>query len=360
MAYCTLPPMQYPVNVDPMMHSPMYQDAQISSPLWSTPSNDPTQTHQAHQANNGRMLLLMPPLTGPTLGQAMSPSPCSPMSPSPLSPSHFSPSPLSPMSGDFYPGSPMHNYMRGNNGMDGSEEVLSPVGSRGSKGPISKLQEFVQSSKAHPLPSSCAVLQWSHENRMAGSSLQFRATTSFLLDGVPHHVLGGWWPSKKQAQRDAAERALAFFIGMCGNELAKGQEGNRGYKPRDQSGNKTEDAEAKDLEDFVGQHLQWSCRWETQPDQPYDGALCKATVEFTYLGIPHVFAGKACTSKSLARADTARRVLWYLHAPGYQNGFEVEQEQVKAGSSWSTSGTIRKWQEHHCPKHARYPYHFAY
>ena len=338
MAYC-VPQMQYSVNVDPaMMQSQIYQEPQMSSPLWSTATNDHPQTHQTHQGNNGPMLLLMPPLPVPSLGQ-MSPSPCSPMSPSPLSPtpfspSHFSPSPLSPVSAEYYPGSPARNYMRTNSGGDASEagDLASPVtNSRSSKGPISKLQEFVQSSKAHPLPSSCAVLQWSHENRMAGSSLQFRATTSFLLDGVPHHVLGGWWPSKKQSQRDAAERALAFFIGMCGQELAKGKNGNSGYKVRVQNGKPEEAPEEADLEAFVGQQLQWSCRWEAQPDQSYDGALCKATVEFTYLGIPHVFAGKACTSKAAARADTARRVLWYLHAPAYENAFEVEQDHVKAG-----------------------------
>ena len=342
MAYC-VPQMQYSVNVDPsMMHSQIYQEPQMSSPMWSPASSDHSQTHQAHQGNNGPMLLLMPPLL-PSLGQMSpcSPSPCSPMSPSPLSPtpfspSHFSPSPLSPVSGDYFPGSPARNYMRSNSGADASEagDVTSPVmNSRSSKGPISKLQEFVQSSKAHPLPSSCAVLQWSHENRMAGSSLQFRATTSFLLDGVPHHVLGGWWPSKKQSQRDAAERALAFFIGMCGQELAKGKDGN-GYKYRGQNITKHEECpEEADLEAFVGQQLQWSCRWEAQAEQGYDGALCKATVDFTYLGIPHVFAGKACTSKAAARADTAKRVLWYLHAPGYENVFEVEQEQVKARKS---------------------------
>ena len=326
MAYCTVPPMQYPVNVDPMMHSQMYQEPQLSSPLWSTAPNEHAPTQQP---SNGPMLLLMPPL--PSLGHPLSPSPLSPMSPSPLSPT-FSPCPLSPVSGEFYPGSPMHNAMR-NRCADACEsDVASPVtNNRSSKGPISKLQEFVQSSKAHPLPSSCAVLQWSHENRMAGSSLQFRATTSFLLDGVPHHVLGGWWPSKKQSQRDAAERALAFFIGMCGQELSKGK-GNNGYKSRGQKDAKhEEDPEVADLEDFVGQQLQWSCRWEAQQEQAVDyGALCKATVEFIYLGIPHVFAGKACTSKALAKADTARRVLWYLHAPGYENAFEVEQDYVKA------------------------------
>mmetsp|Transcript_12923 Transcript_12923/g.24391 ORF Transcript_12923/g.24391 Transcript_12923/m.24391 type:complete len:492 (-) Transcript_12923:114-1589(-) len=345
MAYCTVPPnMQYSVNVDPsqIMHSQMYNEPQLSSPLWTTQSNDVPPTAQAPAQP---MLLLMPPLPlHPHMGQAMSPmspSPMSPMSPNPLSPAPLSPSALSPMSPvEFYPGSPsaMRNYHRSNSGASASDALMetSPVNtnSRSSKGPISKLQEFVQSSKAHPLPSSCAVLQWSHENRMAGSSLQFRATTSFLLDGVPHHILGGWWPSKKQSQRDAAERALAFFIGVCGQELTKGHDGHfaAGHKPAGASpGHKHEDepAEVSELEEFVGDHLRWSCRWEAQDSQEILEALCKATVEFQYLGVLHVFAGKACSSKAAAKADTARRVLWYLHCPGYENAFEVEQDQVK-------------------------------
>merc|ERR1712136_176230 len=41
----------------------------------------------------------------------------------------------------------------------------------------------------------------------------FRATVAFMLDGVPHHVAGGWERSKKTAQRDAASRALGLFVG---------------------------------------------------------------------------------------------------------------------------------------------------
>ncbi|CAJ1348062.1 unnamed protein product [Effrenium voratum] len=246
MAFCTVPAMQYPMNVDrAMMSQPVYSDIQMQSPIW---------TNQSSNSDSA-------PESSPT---------------------------------------------------------------RSSKGPISKLQEFVQSSKAHPLPSSCAVLQWSHENRMAGSSLQFRATTSFLLDGVPHHVLGGWWPSKKQSQRDAAERALAFFIGVCGQELAKSEIPMN--KTRSTSCRNGE-VEVSDLENFVAEPIKWNCRWETQEN---GDALCKATVEFTYLGVPHVFAGKDCTTKAAARSDTAKRVLWYLHCPGYQNGFEVEQDLVKS------------------------------
>eukprot|EP00439_Symbiodinium_sp_Y106_P086989 s121_g37.t2 len=544
MAYCTVPPtMQYSVNVDPSQM--MHQQAQLSSPLWATSPND---VPQPAQSPGGPMLLLMPPLPVQQMGQAM--SPMSPISPSamsamsPMSPNPLSPTALSPMSPvEFYPGSPsaMRNYHRSNSGATASDGPCSPLNTsnRSSKGPISKLQEFVQSSKAHPLPSSCAVLQWSHENRMAGSSLQFRATTSFLLDGVlglrsgeslivrevepegargivvrrvieadnsclfnavgyvreklrgeapalrkivaeriaadperyceaflakpnadycdwilqannwggaielsvlaehfqcepgqgyksrymliydgihydalalaaekgspeaadftvfevgpeadladmkarsfvaeqnkqrqftdtgnftlrccicqaglkgeadarahasstghqnfaePHHVLGGWWPSKKQSQRDAAERALAFFIGVCGNELTKGHEGHAAGRksPLAEGQREDEPDEVYELEDFVGEQLRWSCRWEAQDTQdPILEALCKATVEFQYLGVSHVFAGKACSSKVAAKTDTARRVLWYLHCPGYENAFEVEQDQVK-------------------------------
>jgi hypothetical protein len=220
---------------------------------------------------------------------------------------------------------------------------LKNVG-RSSKGPISKLQEFVQSSKAYPLPSSCPVLQWSHENRMVGSSLHFRATTAFLLDGIPHHVLGGWWPSKKQAQRDAAERSLGFFVGRYGEELAKspskGDEAafNLGeanviidavaafYEAKKEGFTFEESDEVVILQRFCGHPLRWNCRWEAQPDGE---ALCQATVELDFLGTPHVFAGRKFDNKAAARADTARRVLWYLHCPGFEDIYQADHELVK-------------------------------
>lgn len=228
-------------------------------------------------------------------------------------------------------------YSRSNSGGSPSEVLQTPsseVSQRSSKGPISKLQEFVQSSKAHPLPSSCAVLQWSHENRMAGSSLQFRATTAFLLDGLPHHVLGGWWPSKKQAQRDAAERALQFFVGMCGQEVANvnaspasRQEPLEAGVVEGASTDKDAPEEVRRLENYVDGSLKWNCRWEAA-DSALE-AVCRATVEFTFLEVSHVFAGRSCSSKAAAMADTSKRVLWYLQCPGYENTFEINTEQVK-------------------------------
>ncbi|CAK0818760.1 unnamed protein product, partial [Prorocentrum cordatum] len=68
---------------------------------------------------------------------------------------------------------------------------------------ISMLQEFVQCTRVHQAPQQQPVLQWHLESRLGASSLgaaaaaEFRATVSFLLDGVPHHVVGAWHYSKK-------------------------------------------------------------------------------------------------------------------------------------------------------------------
>ena len=112
-----------------------------------------------------------------------------------------------------------------------------------SKGSISQLQEsvwpfwahflvkkstvywnarFVQGAKIYPMPPNCPVLQWRYDTRpvgpqapssagvspllaydcmtvgmtvgtaKAGSSMEFCATCSFLLDGVAHHTVGVW------------------------------------------------------------------------------------------------------------------------------------------------------------------------
>eukprot|EP00931_Biecheleriopsis_adriatica_P034565 TRINITY_DN1994_c0_g1_i2.p1 TRINITY_DN1994_c0_g1~~TRINITY_DN1994_c0_g1_i2.p1 ORF type:complete len:454 (+),score=95.26 TRINITY_DN1994_c0_g1_i2:87-1448(+) len=293
--------------------------------MWTQPGSDVCQPSPVSAVQP--MMFMVPNFAVPSLPQAVSPM-------SPGTPADFQSCNLRPT----YSRSDSH-----------SDDVVAAVSfspssqvklQRSSKGPISQLQEFVQSSKAHPLPSSCAVLQWSHENRMAGSSLQFRATTSFILDGVPHHVLGGWWASKKQSQRDAAERALTFFVGMCGQEIMKSadkmpSDGLVGGEASTSSPADLSNLErdVMTLQRFLGDSVEvsWNCRWEAQKDLPHLDmeALCRSSVEFNYLGVPHVFAGKLCRSKAAARADTARRVLWYLHCPGYECLFEADQERVK-------------------------------
>lgn len=229
-----------------------------------------------------------------------------------------------------------------------SPSTTSPANetNRSAKGPISKLQEFVQSSKSHPLPGSCAVLQWAYENRMVGSQLQFMASVAFLLDGVPHHVQGGWWASKKQAQRDAAERSLCFFVGTVGEYVANSTDDMpaafvdevAGTSPGGSTEEQKEKAREEQnhvrmLELFCNGAVNWRCCWDaphsSSDQQLLDAALCRATVEISCLGVPHRFSGRPCCSKAAAMQDTSKRALWYLSCPGYESAFEVVQEQVK-------------------------------
>merc|ERR1719443_1156367 len=113
-------------------------------------------------------------------------------------------------------------------------------------GPISQLQEFVQSSRAYPVAPHRQILQWSFQTRMADSvTLEFRATVAFLLEGVPHHVAGSWRTSKKLAQRATAEQALRFFVGRWGSHLADyGAQASPWQKPLGRSMTEVEILEA--------------------------------------------------------------------------------------------------------------------
>merc|ERR1719159_743783 len=92
--------------------------------------------------------------------------------------------------------------------------ATAPTPARGG-GPISRLQEFVQSDRRYPVSSHRPILSWDFDTRMANAvTLEFRSTVSFVLEGVPHHAVGSWQSSKKGAQRDAAERVLGLLIGM--------------------------------------------------------------------------------------------------------------------------------------------------
>lgn len=185
------------------------------------------------------------------------------------------------------------------------------------KGVISLLQEFVQCSRQFHAPQHRPILQWSYDNRMADfATLEFRATVAFLLDGVPHHVAGAWFASKKIAQRDTAERALSFFVGRWGEQLFCEQETPPPELPV-RSGSKSD---AEMLEEF--------CRtYSACDDKPLEwshasvGSDFTAQVEISLLGVPHKFAGSAKASPSEAYADVARRVLWYFECPGYEGEF---------------------------------------
>lgn len=211
-----------------------------------------------------------------------------------------------------------------------------------SKGAISQLQEFVQGAKICPMPPNCPVLQWEYDTRMLGTSLEFRATVAFLLDGVPHHTVGAWKPSKKLAQRDAAERALGLYVNRWGELITAEGAPKALQSPADAVASPSEvialDEFCKRLEPKPSSPPSWSHRWE--------GGLCQAFVELRIMEVPHTFPGKPCELQEAAYADTARRVLWYLQAPGFENTFEPDLEYVRAAAqeipgpsvSWAKDG----------------------
>lgn len=219
--------------------------------------------------------------------------------------------------------------------------VASGTGGVEGKGAISQLQEFVQGAKLFPMPAKCPVLQWEYDTRMVATCLEFRATAAFLLDGVPHHTVGVWRPSKKIAQRDAAERALGLFVNRWG-ELAVAELYGNEKVPAEPvpgapgNGDATfQNGECTDLrialEAFCNRRSptpagppQWSHRW--------DGDRCQAFVELRLLDVAHTFPGRACSSQEEAYTDAARRVLWYLQCPGFEDAYEPDAEFVKAAA----------------------------
>mmetsp|Transcript_26929 Transcript_26929/g.62594 ORF Transcript_26929/g.62594 Transcript_26929/m.62594 type:complete len:414 (-) Transcript_26929:266-1507(-) len=191
------------------------------------------------------------------------------------------------------------------------------------RGVISLLQEFVQCSKTFPAPQHRPILQWMFDTHMAdNTNLEFRAQVSFLLDGVPHHIAGSWQQSKKLAQRDTAERCLGLFVGGWGSYLLQSAE-HEGLEPRP-----FEDP-LHDLQRFCTQFRPCSSSgpvWCLDVEESH----CRATAEMTLLGVRHRFAGCAAADGHEAKRDTARRVLWYLQCPGYENLFEPDTQGMAA------------------------------
>eukprot|EP00747_Dinoflagellata_sp_TGD_P179571 gnl/TRDRNA2_/TRDRNA2_30599_c0_seq1.p1 gnl/TRDRNA2_/TRDRNA2_30599_c0~~gnl/TRDRNA2_/TRDRNA2_30599_c0_seq1.p1 ORF type:complete len:343 (+),score=48.01 gnl/TRDRNA2_/TRDRNA2_30599_c0_seq1:99-1127(+) len=246
----------------------------------------------------------------------------------------------------------------------GPHKVSSP---HSSQGPISQLQEFVQCSKKFPVGSHRQILQWDFEMQQTGGAHMFCATVAFLLEGVPHHVKGTWQSSKKLAQRDSAERALGLFVGRWGELLSVNDFDDGAASSTTCSGESSEPARTSSdsslpaaatsppktekasceydvqvLEDFCRTGLpqlssgEASCDgdlseqsalplWSTESR----GNVYQAFVQVAMLGVPHTFGGAVCSSPEAARADTARRMLWYLQCPGYEEAFELNMSSLE-------------------------------
>jgi len=214
----------------------------------------------------------------------------------------------------------------GSRGSVGSSPASSPVEDSGlSKGSISQLQEFVQGAKLFPMPPNCPVLQWDYDTRMVGTTLEFRAVCSFLLDGVAHHTVGIWRPSKKLAQRDAAERTLGLFVSRWASLITLDELAGT----RDQDLLPEARSEVELLEKFC-QRLSWDCPAAVSWSHRWEDGLCQAFAEVRLLDVPHTFPSKRYSTQEEAYEDAARRVLWYLQCPGYEEKFEPDTSYVKA------------------------------
>lgn len=192
-----------------------------------------------------------------------------------------------------------------------------------SKGSISQLQEFVQGTKIFPTPPNCPVLQWRYNTRPAGSSIEFSATCAFLLDGVPHHTVGAWRSNKKLAQRDAAERTLGLFVSRWASLITLDELAGAAHKdarPAHQSEVELAEKFCQRLS-WGGPSFAWSHRWE--------GGQCQAFAEVGLLDVPHTFQGRKMSTLEEAYNDTARRLLWYVQCPGYEDMFEPDQDYVR-------------------------------
>jgi len=261
------------------------------------------------------------------------------------------------------------------------------------RGPISALQEFVQEEgKLFKMPANCSVLQWEYGTRMAGKNLEFRATVAFVLAGLPHHVAGVWMPSKKKAQRDAAERAIGLYMasGRGGpvfdviKQLEKGPSSGRSTPRTEEDGWATPSRSASvsstpktapcvgwatpvraasscwadwsDLEldpedgmqtevDILRDH----CLQKGSPppvcSRKFDEAdgTCQAFVEIKLQGVSHTFSGQRCADEGMAEVDVAKRVLWYLQAPGLEDAFEPDWDFARAVAQEIPEPATTRW-----------------
>jgi len=57
-----------------------------------------------------------------------------------------------------------------------------------------------------------------------------------------------------------------------------------------------------------------------------EGDGCLAMVEVVVLGVLHTFSGQLCDDLEAAEDDVAKRVLWYLRAPGSEDAFEPDKD----------------------------------
>lgn len=224
----------------------------------------------------------------------------------------------------------------------------STESSEASKGVISRLQEFVQGARVYPMPPNCPVLQWDYETRMIGTVLEFRATVAFVLDGIPHHTVGVWRPSKKGSQREAAERALGLCMQLWGELAVQENVGPLVGRVRSPRNPQPSPTSFPDCETAIQRLDELMMRQGSSPvyHQRWEGGHCQSFLELQFFEVPHTFAGKPCVTQEAADEDVAKRVLWYLQCPGFENAFAPDPDYIRLiaqdipapQSSWTKDG----------------------
>mmetsp|Transcript_72535 Transcript_72535/g.172973 ORF Transcript_72535/g.172973 Transcript_72535/m.172973 type:complete len:578 (+) Transcript_72535:61-1794(+) len=225
---------------------------------------------------------------------------------------------------------------------------------------IALLQETLQAPQnttRFKCPSGVKVLQWSYIQRADGR-LMFRAVVGFLRNGVPHHIAGEWYTCKKHARQSAAEVALGVVRSEITEELRHSQAlvDVAGLLPAPRSESVRAPATAQHvqmLEEIAGEKFdatadgrgapQWQVRSEG-PEEAGSEAAYFASVTLPMMDMPYTFHGPLSETPDAAKAELARRVLWYLGF-GRCRGFYVPNRAELMSSGCQVPESPRYWSE---------------
>jgi len=229
------------------------------------------------------------------------------------------------------------------------EETTQDAEERGAI--IARLQELLQCAEHTTLfkfPPGVKVLQWSYHEKREGRLL-FRAVLHFLCNGVPHHVTGGWWPSKKEARQNAAEVGFALVQGMQLESSMVSSALTCTDLSALQPGPCTRQARAakadclKKLDSLLAQcalvtetSVEWCSVRPAETDQ------WRAMVTIRLLGVKHTFAGPLFNTLEEAQLEVAKRLLWYLGSEGFE-GFFVPNRRALLSTRCQVPAAPKEW-----------------
>lgn len=207
---------------------------------------------------------------------------------------------------------------------------------------VSLLQEYIQSCSS--FSPHTKILTWSFEQQLEGTtSLQFRATVSFIFGGVPHFFTGGWQSSKKKAQRDTAERVRSYLSQKEGSPTNSSSQNAGCTMFPVLECDSLDETVLQELEEHaacggsLGRSPESSLlEWEVEErGDASKGQNCSyRSIVTVYSGtLPHRFRGDWKDSPQRAHQDTAARVLWYI-------GKDVEAFTASQPALESNNGSL--------------------